>query len=149
MREHLYRGKRKDNGEWVYGSLISLTQGEFIVTTDYYNTVNIDLHEKLLCNALWEDNDFVKVLPNTIGEYTGLTDKNGNKIFEGDIIRFAEWSRGEPCWIGEIYFQNTMFQIKGGKNKECESNFIMQLSRIPSERIEIIGNIFDNPELLP
>lgn len=135
MREHLYRGKRKDNGEWVYGSLISLTQGEFIVTTDHYNTVNIDLHEKLLCNALWEYNDFVEVLPNTVGEYTGLTDKNGNKIFEGDMLHARN-----NCYPYIVKYKNCGLKIED----DIGNRITTTQEAIDWLEVEIVGNIYDN-----
>lgn len=139
MREHLYRAKRKDNGEWVYGSLISLTQGEFIVFTDHYNTVNIDLHEKLLCNALWEDNDFDEVNPETICEYTGLTDKNGNKIFERDILKAHH--NDYPYLVS---YEECRFKIEDKWGNRIK----MTQDAINWFEVEVIGNIFDNPELL-
>lgn len=150
-REHLYRGKRKDNGEWIYGSLISLTQDDFIVSIDHYNTVDIGLREKLLCNALWEHNDFDKVKSETAGEYTGLIDKNGNKIFEGDIC-FDDVATVQIVWIDD-HFQWGCKVLKksSGANtvglvfplwqwNNCEMNGNRQL--------EILGNIHNNPELL-
>lgn len=138
MREHLYRAKRKDNGEWICGSLISLTQGDFILTTDHYNTVNIDLHERLLCNALWEHNDFVEVLPQTICEYAGLKDKNGRRIFEGDIVKCAmiyesvSGFKSTPETVAVKYIEGCFYPLYNCAKKE----------------IIAIGNIYDNAELI-
>lgn len=135
MREILFRGKQKDNNKWIEG---------FFLTSPEFNENGIGV----ITTPDFANRKANYVTLNTVGQYTGIPDRKGNKIFEGDIIKFAEWSKGEMCWIGAISFENTMFQIKGNPNKECDAPFVMQLSRIPSERIEIIGNIFDNPELI-
>ena len=139
MREIEFRAKRIDNNEWVYGSLIPLIQGDFIVSTDSYNEVEINLHEKLNCNALWEENDFVKVSSETIGQYTGLKDKNGKKIFEGDILEYEFEDIGKQKayvdWNGK-YASFTLEVISE------------DFEYAPIESGVIIGNIYDNPELI-
>ena len=136
MREILFRGKSSDNGNWIEGSMIvgrDLESGELIYLISplsaYYTEVK-------------------KVILETVGQYTGLTDKNGNKIFEGDVCRFREWSKGDMCWIGKVHYEHQQFVISGNPNKECESEFLLVMSRFIPENIEIIGNIHDNPELL-
>jgi uncharacterized phage protein (TIGR01671 family) len=128
MREILFRGKRVGDGEWVYGDL-------------YHR------NEEILIRS-YHDGFCVTVYTETVGQYTGLTDKNGEKIFEGDICRFREWSKGEMCWIGKVHWEHQQFMISGGKNKECETMFGLCMSRFIPENIEVIGNIHDNPELL-
>jgi uncharacterized phage protein (TIGR01671 family) len=133
MREILFRGRRVDNGEWKYGSY----------------SYQYGCHEILLDGTEGEYGfDHYHVDPATVGQYTGLNDKNGKRIFEGDICRFREWSNGEMCWIGKVHWGHQQFVISGGRNKECEGPFELQMSRFISKDIEVIGNIHDNPELL-
>ena len=143
-REILFRGKRTDNGEWVKGWLIKDEYGICIASDDAL--YHVDGNE-------WNFED-VEVNPETVGQYTGLTDKNGVKIFEGDIIeaqtqdtkrlrnaevRFGEFadinSDEDECYIGFYIVFDGIFTT-AGQLKEC------------SNSIEVIGNIFDNPELL-
>lgn len=128
MREVLFRGKRKDNGEWVYGDLI---------------------HRKIWTSQLYiireEDNGFdsyteYEVIPETVGQYTGLTDKNGKKIFEGDICRHYSNYSGKNIYA-PIVFELGMFYLK------YDDKAGMPLGDM-CEKIEVIGNIHDNPELL-
>ena len=128
MREILFRGKRIDNGEWEYGGCV-FTENK--VCLIYNQTHSIDLQG---CT----------VEENSVGQYTGLTDKNGNKIFEGDIIEFPDHGNGGTK-TGQIkYFDDeTMFLIVYEENDckplgECFHGL----------QLEVIGNIHDNPELL-
>ena len=131
MREILFRGKRVDNGEWVYGLLCR-------VGDTYANIV--EKSTEVMC----------AVLTNTIGQSTGLTDKNGKKIFEGDIIHL-EYSQvffggvyfGE--YTAEVSYKEGCFVTDGINNgDEIET----PLSGFDNDELEIIGNIHDNPELL-
>lgn len=137
MREILFRGKRKNGYDWVYGNYCgvecSLESGCGI--------------ECFIIEAP-RDGSSVKVDAETVGQYTGLTDKNDQKIFEGDICRFREWSKGDMCWIGKVHYEYQQFVISGDKNKECETPFTLVMSRFIPENIEVIGNIYDNPELI-
>lgn len=121
-REILFRGKRLDNGKWVEGYLWSRhTIGH---TSPCGNT------------------DEIVIDPTTVGQYTGLTDKNGVKIFEGDIIRWIDWKgavrespvRYDPEWNRFCVWLNG-----------AES---MGVNQHLSEDIEVIGSVHDNPELM-
>lgn len=139
MREILFRGKRVDNGKWVFGTYGEHTSLDAtIIINRPYPTHNGGL------SAL----NFWDVDPATVGQYTGLTDKNGTKIFEGDIVNFKEWSGGLWCWIGEVRYENQQFVVSGNPNRECGTPFTISLSSLTPKRIKVIGNIHDNPELL-
>lgn len=123
MREILFRGKRVDNGEWIEGSLICVGLRRFICFAEEY-------HDPKDVYAL-----SFEVMPETVGEYTGLTDKNGKKIFEGDFIR-SNSGRG---YI-EYYPNDCAFDVVD------DHGFLWLISEMSN--IEVIGNIHDNPELL-
>ena len=136
MREILFRGKRIDNGELVEGGIVH--------QTDFYGD-SVDRYF-IIDGTDTDDNigSAYRVLPDTVGQYTGLTDKNGKKIFEGDIIKgkfsnYAIWAdEAERAFVyGKSY--------KGGY-KNLMSDYLLK-SSCPNG-IEIIGNIHDNPELL-
>ena len=129
MREILFRGKRSDNGNWIEGHLFVRINDCFIIPLPIITSKSL-------------------VDGKTVGQFTGLKDKNGKKIFEGDICRFREWSKGEMCWVGKVRWEHQQFMITGGPNKECETMFELCMSRFIPENIEVIGNIHDNPELL-
>ena len=130
MREILFRGKRQDNGEWAFGNLIEDKWGD-----DNGNTVYAILQDRVAPEiaALWTP---VKVIPETVGEYTGLTDKNGKKIFEGDIL-----SDGDDAY--KVMFYEGVFQIE---NPHYITGIYVAINIDKID--EVIGNIYDNPELL-
>ena len=133
MREILFRGKRKVCDEWVYGFPFISRKGEYKIK--WYD-------------VYYGSSKTSEIYTESIGQFTGLTDKNGKKIFEGDICRFREWNKGEMCWVGKVYWEHQQFMIVGGPNKECETMFELCMSRFIPENIEVIGNIHDSPELL-
>ena len=140
MREILFRGKRCDNGEWVQG---------FYVRADHHWHKN-GIHKDWIAlgasaNGGWfalHNKYAVKV--ETVGQFTGLTDKNGKKIFEGDII---EWFLPEvseyPC-LAYIEYDESSFAWRVCW-KKYDPDWLEGLNR---EYISVIGNIHDNPELL-
>lgn len=125
MREILFRGKRMDNGKWVEGAFCPKNCDDpFGPMVDRPSIIKLGEP----CDGFWFDVD-----PATVGQYTGLTDKNGKKIFEGDILLDAD----EPC---VIVFEDCSW-------KEIYKNdwwsFIYE-----DDVVEVIGNIHDNPELI-
>lgn len=125
MRKILFRGKRLDNNEWVYGDLIQLhDERKYIVN----NKFGACLDEK--GNFINTESPFVnEVIAETIGQYTGLTDKNGKKIFEGDMLKSYYDKPGIVKWNNEI----GAFQVKGIPSQTMKRCYQM----------EVIGNIFD------
>jgi uncharacterized phage protein (TIGR01671 family) len=130
MREILFRGKRTDNGEWVEGGFAyGGNRGESLICPQY---------------------DFTKeVIPETVGQYTGLTDKNGKKIFEGDLIR-----ENSATWL--VAFEDGAFVCKDPKYNTYFS-FFEHREYIKERKTfevaipifyEVVGNIHDNPEFL-
>lgn len=128
MREIIFRGKRKDNGEWVYGNLI--TDGE-----DVFILVKEDLLKGLDVGGWIDGAQSYEVIPETVGQYTGLTNKNGTKIFEGDILK-GLYANGNA----EVEMINGSWAGYAGKGW-TDIGYVV-------ERVEVIGNAHDNPELL-
>lgn len=121
MREILFRGKDIDNGIFVTGYLIGNDTSKKYIT--------------LVGNHCKE------VIPETVGQYTGLTDKNGKKIFEGDILKFID-SDCEGIYL-KVVFKDCAFLL--------DDNGIIPENLLPSYSwlgLEVIGNIHDNPDLL-
>lgn len=129
MRDILFRGKRTDNGEWVYEDLWCNPYGKKVVCiTSPINT-----------QGTTGGNE---VDPETVGQFIGLYDKNGQKIFEGDIIK------GKVHEINGYRVRRGVVEYHGvGFIMNLESNSWYDQKNIPFD-CEVIGNIYDNPELL-
>lgn len=122
MREIIFRGKRADNGEWVYGSLIT----ERNMFDGNLMTMHIQDIEEPYDDNLIDD--------ETVGQFTGLTDKNGVKVFEGDIVRIFD---------GEYFSGVIKYSNEQGSFTVDDTSLHYWISDI-----EVIGNIHDNSELL-
>ena len=135
MREILFRGKRVDNGEWVYGYYCPCVFGSFPA-----EPAIIDADE--LKKGRWAP---VRVIPETVGQFIGLTDKNGKKIFEGDIIKDKELPGIYMIDYNEDLMKYAfLYYHKELKNLYC-GGFV---SKTDGKSIEVIGNIHNNRELL-
>lgn len=139
MKEILFKGKRVDNGEWVYGYYVEAEKLDKS-GTEYF------IIEKSA------DGSSYKVDSETVGEFTGLTDKNGKRIFEHDILRLT-CEADDLKWSAVVKFGNP----SGGYNwgfqlfKICGDGVdtdILLWVEIDDAHAEVIGNIYDNPELL-
>ena len=127
MREMKFRGKRIDNGEWVFGYLVRMFSEIGIMPFD-------------------EENTFNPIIPETVEQYTGLKDKNGREIYEGDIVFWEDEhfykGKSEVVYCVDRYnypafdLANHDYEAKGLQcvHEECF--------------MQVIGNIHDNPELL-
>ena len=154
IRTIIFRGKRKDNGEWIYGNFVRGCVDDFAYIVEFGN--------KELCR------NYVEVVPETVGQYTGLTDNNGKRIFEGDIIRYADLY-DYNCYLEsidnpEVYdnidlgniwtIDEVVYGIKYGypafdlNKHDFEANGLSELSESGQYFYEVIGNIHDNPKLL-
>ena len=98
-------------------------------------------------------NDTTEVWPETVSQYTGIKDKNNKGIFEGDIVRFRGYYQ-EPHWIGTVTYdeRNALYLFVGVMpyryDSRFESKFEVQISAKDKDTFEVIGNKWDNPELL-
>ena len=133
-REILFKAKRKDNGEWVEGGYFSepYTDKKYIIR---WNSFGIGV------------NEFIEVNPDTLCQYTGLTDKNGQKIWENDIVSINAYSYYEP---EDDYFGVVKYSSKDACWCLCGevSDVICECFGSYTTEINKHGNIFDNPELL-
>lgn len=138
MREIFFRGKRVDNGEWVLGYYCPCVFGNFPA-----EPAIIDADE--LKNGKWAP---VKVIPETVGQYTSFTDKNGKRIFEGDIVRFDyvddEGNDAHEDFV--IFFEKGAFRAQYLGNIKCAPNTLYD--EIGTDEGYVVGNKWDNPELL-
>lgn len=135
MREIFFRAKRKDNGEWIFGSIVHQTDyyGDkcdrwFILEGDHTNDYDIDYP--------------IEVQNETVGQFTGLVDKNGTKIFEGDILTNPDYPYHTT---GAIYYGRTNCSCCDGVYGFYSKEYADLRN---ADELTIIGNIYDNPEIL-
>lgn len=132
-----FRGKRKDNGEWVYGSLLvskGVNDGKHYIIP---KTVSAKYDSAY--NAL-KIGYFIEVDPETVGQFTGIKDENGKKIYEGDLVQVLDYASWEGLYKVVWDEESLMYVLEdayGDKEKMCEF-----------EHYLVRGNIYENPELL-
>jgi len=134
MRENIgiFRGKRQDNGEWVEGYLSAACDCTGRAWFIYVPAADPD-----------DINRRYDIDPETVGEFTGLTDKNGKRIFEGDIVRTKKGKAVySVCWS----IKYCMFAL--AIDNDNLSAGVIGITDGSAKRVEVIGNIHDNPELL-
>ena len=126
MREILFRAKRVDNGEWVYGNYA-------------FTDTNGEQHF-IFQNKAFEH----EVHKDTICQYTGLTDKNGNKIWENDILV----GHLDDNFPEDTTYTKVVWHNNGFCTKEQGSEDVLAIDEFDQKYFEVCGNIFDNPELI-
>ena len=136
MREILFRGKRIDNGEWLEGSFLNDKDGSFyicpaVIDISYGDGGN---RRRIGC--------WYKVDPFTVGQYTGLMDKNGKRIFDGDIVKTDKFSEPNKQYIIKYDLQFGAFI---GQDRY---NVYFVTFDGDSGEFEVIGNVTENPDLL-
>lgn len=139
MREIVFRGKRVDNGEWIVSTTVSRFDKYLYMCKSSKCEVTYDLYN--ITAIISKKPFFVEVIPETVGQYTGLTDKNGTKIFEGDIVEHTVSFNGSirTGYIEYIERYGAFF-IRGSGYSDNQMYAFCNF--------KVIGNIHDNPELL-
>jgi len=143
MREILFRGKRKDNNKWIYGNLYH---------QKYYSGHRYFIIKRI--GIVIDDNKVIdmniiraeEIIPETVGQYTGIKDKDGKKIFEGDLITFHteyEMDNDDVWYEKEPYLVKWDNEIAG-----FEPFYLNGRWRCDIVNLRIVGNKWDNPELL-
>lgn len=134
MREILFKGKRIDNGEWIEGCYTKCSGKTF---------VGIDTSSmfEIFCAPVIK---WFRVDPKTICQFTGLFDKNGNKIWENDIL-MAHLDESYP---EDVTYETVEWNVAGWVGHETGSIDRQYLNKFDLEHYEVVGNIFNNPELL-
>jgi len=149
MREIKFRGKSKQTGKWVYGYYFKDFNGKSYIINTIQEIQNADI-----------SNVWIEVLEETVGQYTGLKDKNGKEIYEGDIITGTDYpfiDEEKQNYVGIVVFYDDAASfgyeyqcvrkdkrgVSNGINNEFEAN-----ENLVCDDLEVIGNIYDNPEML-
>ena len=139
MREILFKAKRKNNGEWIEGDYNHFIDGR----------AGIEHTHQHLGSGIYT-RVTIEVDPETVCQYTGLKDRNGKKIFEGDIVESKFTKKPYPVYFGEYSYTNEY----GEEDDACgwynieEGKYKTALGCKTDVWATIIGNIYDNPELM-
>ncbi|MBC6130535.1 hypothetical protein HCA39_00655 [Listeria seeligeri] len=138
MREIEFRGKRIDNGEWVYGNLMQFEDSATFIFADERKGASTLTYAHFIINNMHAIDE------KTLGQYTGLKDKNGKKIFEGDIVINSKGQIGYIAFLVQeagfvVVLKNSDYRLGHRNTNECYER---------ATHHKIIGNIHENPELL-
>lgn len=136
LREIIFRGKQLTNNEWIYGNLIITKDNKYFITKER------DSAETFCFGA-----SCIEVNSETVGQFIGLKDKNGTRIFEGDIVKFECDLDGDgeiSTELIEIYYDKTIASFLGHSNQQKELPVTLDYL----DECEVVGNMYDNPELM-
>lgn len=143
-RQIKFRGKRKDTGEWVYGDLLHIDGGCLIYFGSQTEAETPYIEKSSPIAVELFKTEIAVVEPDSVGQFTGLCDKNGTPIYEGDIIRYI------GNYDGDEFFRVVKYDV--ASFEPLYSSFIMTAYDEESWILEviprIIGNIHDNPDLM-
>ena len=134
MRENLFRGKSRKDNNWVEGSLLIIDEEQFYIVPKSAR-VEGEMSLTLLLSL-----NFIAVYPKTIGQYTGKVDADGKRIFEGDILDIMLYGKN----LKVVWWQ----ALCGFGLDDKDENNLLFMNEIYSNGVIVIGNIYDNPELM-
>lgn len=143
MRTIKFRGKNIKTGEWVYG---------YYAKHHFYTDKNLNpVKESIITHDIFNDEKksgcyWTQVDGNTLGEYTGMEDNNGKEIYEGDIVTWLFF--GGNWEVGKIEFKREESQFRIVNRFSTVDNRESTVSIQNKRNLKVIGNIFDNPELM-
>lgn len=139
-RELLFRGKLEYNGKWIYGDLLQYENGDVAIFGEKLSSFGYE------CTEMSKRD---RVIPDTIGQYTGLKDKDGREIYEGDILQYIGKRKDnmKKVYRRKVVFHEGMFALL---SKELPAYSALNYHYMEDGRFvwSVIGNIHDNPELI-
>lgn len=159
MREILFRGKDKDDLKWYEGFYMALSETTYCCAEDYAahpdNTKHYIVFERITDWGLPNKHMRAEIIPETLGQYTGLKDRNGVRIFEGDIIKTHYANTPKADFIEQVVFHNGRFcgMYEHDKMKMWAA-LPDGIKRLPQDKsvymewCEVIGNVHDDHALL-
>lgn len=148
MREILFRGKRIDNSEWVEGYYYKMSETTYCFKEDYERKPVPEHHyilqERMTDWGLPNQMVQIEIDPETLCEFTGRCDKNGKRIWENDILM----AHLDESYKEDATYETVEWNVNGWGTRENGSVDREYLGEFDLEHYEVVGNIFDNPELL-
>lgn len=143
-RQIRFRGKRKDTGEWVYGDLLHIDSGCLIYFGSQTETETPYIEKSSPIAVELFKTEIAVVDPESVGQFTGLLDRNGKEIYEGDIVSWLFFHGSLEVGKVEYKREEAQFRIVNTTMDNRESTTTIQNKR----NLMVRGNIHDNPELL-